>query len=182
MWDNFVQCIAGLDTLELAVEDKRQAWEEKRVNTELQIKALQEQLSKLEQKRRQYSWQQAEGIITGEELLVAHRQIKSEEAILNSQLERLEDFTGQPAPPDKATVEKLADYWRGAIVCELDYASDELRTKFAELFDLYVTIHPMKTKQGYSFALSANIPLEVEGNAVSAYDMLFSPPRGGYRG
>lgn len=42
-------------------------------------------------------------------------------------------------PPDKATFDKLADYWRGDLVGELDYVSDELKAKFAEFFDLYVT-------------------------------------------
>ncbi len=55
----------------------------------------------------------AEGIITDEELLAAHRQLRSEDGILNGQLKRLEEFSGEPSPPDKATFEKLADYWRG---------------------------------------------------------------------
>ena len=177
-----MQCIMGLDTLELYVEDKRQAWEKQKTNIERQKEEVQEQLSKLQQKRRQYSWQQAEGIITEEELLAAHRQLRSEEGILNGQLKRLEDFSGEPSPPDKATFEKLAAYWRGDIVGELDIASDELRANFAELFDLYVTVHPKESSEGYYFDITANIPLEMEGNTVSAYDMVFNPSRGGYRG
>jgi len=172
----------GLDTLELYVEDKRQAWEKQKANIEQQTKEVREQLSKLQQKRRQYSWQQAEGIITEEELLAAHRQLKSEEGILNEQLERLEEFSGEPSPPDRATFERMAAYWRGDIVGELDHASDELRAHFAELFDLYVTIHPNKSSKGYSFDITANIPLEMEGNSISAYDMVFTPSRGGLRG
>jgi len=182
VWDTFVQCIMGLDTLELYVEDKRQAWEKQKANIGRQTEEIREQLSKLQQKRRQYSWQQAEGIITDEELLAAHRQLKSEEGILNGQLNRLEEFSVEPSPPDKATFEKMAAYWRGDIVGELDHASDELRTNFAELFDLYVTVHPKKSSEDYSFDISANIPLEMEGNTVSAYDMVFNPPGGGYRG
>jgi len=130
----------GLDSLELIVDDKRQAWKKQKANMERQIKGVREQLSKLQSKRRQYSWQQAEGIITDEELLAAHRQLRSEEDILNGQLKRLDEFSGEPAPPSKATFEKLADFWRGDLVGELDHASDELRAKFAEFFDLYVTI------------------------------------------
>ena len=179
VWDTFVQCIMGLDTLELAVEDKRQAWEKQKTNIERQIKEVREQLSKLQHKRRQYSWQQAEGIITSEELLAAHRHLRAEDGILNGQLERLEEFSGEPSPPDRATFEKMAAYWRGDIVSELDHASDELRAKFAELFDLYVTVHPKKSSEGYRFDITANIPLGMEGNTVSAYDMVFSPSRGG---
>jgi len=182
VWDTFVQCIMGLDTLELAVEDKRQAWERQKANIERQVKEVREQLSKVQQKRRQYSWQQAEGIITDEELLAAHRQLRSEEDILNGQLKRLEEFNCEPSPPDRATFEGLAAYWRGDIVGELDIATDELRAKFAELFDLYVTIHPEKSSEGYRCDITANIPLEMEGNTVSAYDMVFNPSRGGYRG
>jgi hypothetical protein len=72
VWDTFVQCITGLDALELAIKDKRQAWKAQKANIERQVRGLQEQLNHLQQKRRQYSWQQAEGIRTEEELLAAH--------------------------------------------------------------------------------------------------------------
>jgi len=182
VWDTFVQCIMGLDTLELYVEDKRQAWKKQKAKIGRQTKEVREQLGKLQQKRRQYSWQQAEGIITEEELLAAHRQLKSEEGILNEQLNRLEEFSDEPSPPDKATFERMASLWRGGIVGELDHASDELRANFAELFDLYVTVHPKKSSEDYSFDISANIPLAMEGNSISAYDMVFTPSRGGHRG
>jgi hypothetical protein len=61
VWDTFIQCIMGLDTLELFAEDKRQAWEKQKANMERQIKEVREQLGKLQNKRRQYSWQQAVG-------------------------------------------------------------------------------------------------------------------------
>ena len=76
----------------------------------------------------------------------------------------------------------MAAYWRGDIVGELDIASDKLRAKFAELFDLYVTVHPKTSSEGYRCVITANIPLEVEGNVVSAYDMMFSPSRWELRG
>ena len=68
------------------------------------------------------------------------------------------------------------------MVGELDYASDELKAKFAEFFDLYITVHPKESSKGYSFDITANIPLDMEDNAVSAYDMVFTPSRGGSRG
>ena len=82
-------------------------------------------------------------------------------------------------PPDWSTFKKLAEYWAGAIAFELDQASDDVKARFAEFFDLYVTIHPGSSRDGYHFDLSANIPLEMEGAKPGAYEMVFSPPRGG---
>jgi len=175
VWDTFVECITGIDALELAVKDKRRAWKAQKAKIERQVRGLQEQISRLQQKRRQYSWQQAEGIITDGELRTAHKQLKSEESILNDQMGRLEAFRGEPAPPDRATFKKLAEYWSGDIACELDHAPDNVRARFAELFDLYATICPDSTRDGYHFDLSANIPLEMEGDKPGAYDMVFSP-------
>jgi hypothetical protein len=107
---------------------------------------------------------------------------RSEEDVLSGQLERLEEFSGEPSPPDKATFEKLTAYWRGDLVGELDHVSDELKAKFAEFFDLYIIVHPKESSKGYSFNITANIPLEIEDNTVTAYDMVFTPSRGGYRG
>ncbi len=81
-----------------------------------------------------------------------------------------------------ATFKKLAEYWTGEIASNLDDAPDEVRARFAEMFDLHVTIHPNKSQGGYHFDLSANIPLEMEGHRPGAYDMVFSPSRGGHRG
>jgi len=78
--------------------------------------------------------------------------------------------------------EQLADYWRGSLVCELDNVSDEIRAKFAEFFDLYVTVHPEKFSKGYDFNMTLNVPLEMDGYTANAYDMVFSPPRWGLRG
>jgi DNA invertase Pin-like site-specific DNA recombinase len=182
VWDTFVQCITTLEALELAVKDKRRACKAQKAKIERQFRNLQEQVSRLQQKRRQYSWQQAEGIITEEELLAAHRQINSEESILNAQLRRLEEFRGEPAPPDWATFKKLAEYWTGAIGYELDHTPDDVKARFAELFDLYATIHPNSSHDSYHVDLSANIPLEMEGDKPGAYDMVFSSSRGGLRG
>ena len=172
----------GLDTLELMVEDKRQAWEQQRANMDRQIREVREQLSKLQQKRRQYSWQQAEGIITEEELRTAYKQIQSEESIIKEQLARLEKFKREPAPPDMATFKKIAEYWTCDIASELYNAPDDVRARFAEMFDLHVTIHPNTSRDDYHFDLSANIPLEMEGAKPSGYDTVFSPSRGGQRG
>ena len=146
---------------------------------ERQGRALQEQVDRLQRKKRQYSWQQAEGIITDQELLIAHRQLKSEESVLNTQLGRLEAFRGEPSPPDMATFKKLAEYWSGDIAYELWDARDQVRARLAEFFDLHATIHPDGSRNGYHFDLAANIPLEMEGDKPGAYDMVFSPSRGG---
>ncbi len=67
------------------------------------------------------------------------------------------------------------------MVGELDKAPNEIRAKFAETFDLYVTVHPNKPSNSNHFDITANIPLEMEGNAISTYDVVFSPSRGGQR-
>ena len=64
------------------------------------------------------------------------------------------------------------------MVGELDKAPDEIRAKFAETFDLYVTMHPKESSGSNHFDITTNIPFEMEGDAVSAYDMVFSPSRG----
>ncbi|MBI4188348.1 MAG: hypothetical protein HY529_03975, partial [Chloroflexi bacterium] len=149
VWETFVQCITSFEALELAVKDKRQAWKVQKASMERQVPALQEQIERLQKKKRLYSWQQAEGIITGEELLSVHKQLKSGESVLNEQLARLESFKDEPSPPDMATFKKLAEYWSGDIAHELWDATDEMKTKFAELFDRmlpYVpTAHSMVT-------------------------------------
>jgi len=174
--------LTSFEALELCVKDKRRAWKAQKAKIDRQVSGLQEQINRLQQKRRQYSWQQAEGIITEEELLTACRQIQSEERIINEQLGRLEEFSGEPAPPDMATFKKLAEYWTWEIASELDDVPDDVRARFAEMFDLHVTIHPNTSRHDYHFDLSANIPLEMEGDKPSGYDIVFSPSRGGYRG
>jgi hypothetical protein len=77
-----------------------------------------------------------------EELRTAYKQIQSEESIIKEQLSRLEEFKREPAPPDMATFKKLAEYWTCNIASELYKAQDDVKAKFAELFDLQVTIHP----------------------------------------
>jgi len=182
VWHTFVECLTSFEALELAVKDKRQAWKAQKSSMERQVRGLQEQVDRLQRKKRQYSWQQAEGIITGQELLTVHRQIKSEETVLNTQLDKLEAFNMEPSPLDLATFRKLADYWSGDIAHELWDATDEVKARFAELFDLYATILPDGSRTGYHINLSANIPLEMEGDKPGAYDMVFSPSRGGLRG
>ena len=72
-----------------------------------------------------------------------------------------------------ATFKKLAEYWTDGISSELYYAPDDVRTGFAEMFDLRVTINPNTSRDDYHFDLSANIPLEMEGDKPGAYDMVF---------
>ena len=102
--------MTSFEALELCVKDKRRVWKTQKTKIEGQVGTLNEQLNRLEQKRRQYSWQQAEGIITGEELRKAFRQIQSEESIIKEQLAKLEDFKREPAPPDAATFKRLAEF------------------------------------------------------------------------
>ncbi len=173
-----MECLTSFEALELAVKEKRHAWKTQRARIEQQINMLEEELNRLERKRRLYSWQQAEGIITEEELLIAYKQIKSEESVINEQLSRLEQFKREPAPPDIATLRKLADYWSWEITGELRNTEDDVRARFAETFDLRVTVCPDNQGDGYHLNLSANIPLETEGS-TSAYDIVFSPSRGG---
>ncbi len=182
VWHTFVECMTTFEALELAVKDKRQAWKVQKASIERQVTSLQEQIGRLQQKKRLYSWQQAEGIITDQELLATHRQLKSEESLLNEQLARLEAFKAEPSPLDMATFKKLAEYWSGEIIHELWNATDEVKSKFAELFDLHATIHPDGSLNDYHCNLTANIPLEMEGHDPGAYDMVFTPSRGGHRG
>jgi DNA invertase Pin-like site-specific DNA recombinase len=182
VWHTFVECLTSFEALELAVKDKRQAWKVQKASMERQVLALQEQVERLQQKKRLYSWQQAEGIITDQELLAAHRQLKSEEGVLNDQIDRLETFRNEPSPLDMASFRKMADYWSGDVAHELWDATDEAKARFAELFDLQATILPDGSRTGYHINLSANIPLEMEGDKPGAYDMVFSPSRGGLRG
>jgi DNA invertase Pin-like site-specific DNA recombinase len=174
IWDTFIQCMTSFQALELCIKDKRQAWKTQKEKIGIQVKALEEQISRLEQKRRHYSWQQAEGIINKEELRTAYRQIQSEESLIKEQMVRLEDFNREPEPPDLATFKKLAEFWTIDVISELSGAPDEVKARFAELFDLYATILPDSSRDGYHCNLTANIPLEMEGDKPSGYDMVFS--------
>jgi hypothetical protein len=175
VWDRFVDAITTLDALEIAVKDKRKAWKAQKASMERQVSALDEQLGQLDKKRRLYSWQQAEGIITEVELVAAYKQLKSEEALLRTQIERFVQFKSESPPPDKKTFNALAEYWSGEMAYELIHATDEMRDKFAQLFDLQVTIRPGGSPGGYAMNLYANIPLEATGDKPGAYDMVFSP-------
>jgi hypothetical protein len=52
-------------------------------------------------------------------------------------------------------------------------AEDDVKTKFTEMFDLHATIYPDGSRNGYHVDLTANIPLEMEGDKPGAYDMVF---------
>jgi hypothetical protein len=173
VWETFIDAMTGFDALKLCVRDKRRAWKVQKTKIDRQVKALEEQIRHFEQKRRQYSWQQAEGIISEEELRMAFKQIKSEENLINEQMSRLEQFRREPAPMDMATFKKLAEYWPSEIASNLGKAPDDVKAKFAEMFDLHTTIRPDGSKNGYHVDLMANIPLEMEGDKPGAYDMVF---------
>ncbi len=173
VWDTFIQAMTGFDELELYVRDKRRAWKAQRTKMERQVKVLEEQSRRLEQKRRQYSWQQAEGIISEEELRTVFKQIRSEESIISEQISQLEHFRREPAPMDMATFKKLAEFWPGEIIGNLAKVTDDVRARFAEMFDLHAIIRPDGHPDGYHVDLTANIPLEMEGDKPGAYDMVF---------
>ena len=88
-------------------------------------------------------------------------------------MSRLEQFRREPAPLDIATFKKLAEFWSAEIASNLGNAPDDVRAKFAETFDLNATIHPDGSRNGYHVDLTANIPLEMEGDKPGAYDMVF---------
>jgi hypothetical protein len=72
-----------------------------------------------------------------------------------------------------ATFKKLAKFWPYEIIDNLNDAPDDVRAKFAEMFDPYATIRLDRSHDGYHVDLSANIPLEMEGDKPGAYDMVF---------
>jgi hypothetical protein len=111
---------------------------------------------------------------------MVYKQIKSEENVINEQLNWLEQFKREPALSDITTLKKLTDYWSWEVNSELRDAEDNLRARFAEVFDLRVTVCPDNHGEGHHLNLSAKIPLETEGS-TSAYNMVFGPSRRGYR-
>jgi hypothetical protein len=88
VWDIFAQSLTNVDALELCVKDKWSDWTVQKTKIEGQVKDFEGQISRLEQKRRQYSWQQPEGIISDEELL---RKLKeaNEAYTLSNQMQAL---------------------------------------------------------------------------------------------
>ncbi len=94
-------------------------------------------------------------------------------------MDRLEAFKRETPPLDMASFRRLAEYWSGDIAHDLWKATDEDKARFVELFDLQATILPDKSPKGYHINISANVPLEMEGDRPSAYDMVFSPSGGG---
>jgi hypothetical protein len=173
VWDTFIEAMTSFEALELCIKDKRRAWRVQKAKIERESKALEEHLRHLEQKRRQYSWQQAESIITENELRAAFKQIQSEESVIKEQMSRLEKFRKEPPPMDVATFKKLAEFWPCEIMSNLHDAPDDVRARFAEMFNLYATIRPDGSQDRYHVDLSANIPLEMEGDKPGAYDMVF---------
>jgi DNA invertase Pin-like site-specific DNA recombinase len=173
VWDTFIEAMTSFEALELCIKDKSRVWKKQKAKIERESKVLEEHLRHLEHKRRQYSWQQAEGIITENELRTAFKQIQSEDNVIKEQMSRLEKFRQEPPPIDIATFKKLAEFWPGEIMINLRHAPDDVRARFAEMFDLYATIRPDGSKDGYHIDLSANIPLEMEGDKPGAYDMVF---------
>ncbi len=74
---------------------------------------------------------------------------------------------------DVATFKKLAKFWPLEIMNNLCNAPDDVKARFAEMFDLHAIIRPDGSTNGYHVDLTANIPLEMEGDKPGAYDMVF---------
>ncbi len=74
---------------------------------------------------------------------------------------------------DMATFKKLAEFWPVEIISNLAKATDDVKARFAEMFDLHAIIRPDGLPDGYHVDLTANIPLEMEGDKPGAYDMVF---------
>ena len=74
---------------------------------------------------------------------------------------------------DMATFKKLSEFWPTEIINNLAKATDDVRARFAEMFDLQAIIRPDGPPDGYHVDLTANIPLEMEGDKPGAYDMVF---------
>jgi hypothetical protein len=55
----------------------------------------------------------------------------------------------------------------------LENKAEVVRAKFAEMFEIYATVRPDGSRDGYHVDLSANIPLEMEGDKPGAYDIVF---------
>ena len=108
-----------------------------------------------------------------EELRTVFKRVKAEESIINEQLNRLKQFSREPAPVDMATFKKLAEYWLVEVASKLYSAPEDVKARFAELFDLHATIRPDGSRNGYHVDLTANIPLEMEGDKPGAYQMVF---------
>jgi len=92
-------------------------------------------------------------------------------------MNRLEQFRREPATLDMATFKKLEEYWPVEVASKLYDVPDDVTARFAEMFDLYATIHPDKSLDGYHIDLSANIPLEMDGDKPRGYDIVFSSSR-----
>ena len=70
-----------------------------------------------------------------------------------------------------------------AEVCSIfEVTLEQARADAEEFCQQLIRAGLLKSRDGYHINLSANIPLEMEGDKPGAYDMVFSPSRGGYRG
>jgi len=63
-------------------------------------------------------------------------------------MSRLEQFKREPAPMDMADFNKVAEFWQNMIATNLTDVPDEVKAKFAEMFDLHATILPDGSKNG----------------------------------
>jgi DNA invertase Pin-like site-specific DNA recombinase len=179
VWDLLLANLMHLDIVRLVLEKRRAEWEQEKANIEAQIQKIQEQVDGLHRRRRLYSWQHSEGIIGDREVLDACRGIQTQAALLEKQLGNLRRFLDQPEPPDPATIEEWVKLWPTTLATHYQNVSDEIKCKFAEVFDLTVTIFPGHIPRSYRLQLTANIPLEIEGikESPNSLDIVLPSPR-----
>lgn len=179
VWNLFIANLMHSDMLLLAVVGKRKEWEQQSASIDSQIKEIEKQVSRLQEKRRLYSWQHAEGIITNSELLEINKGMQAEVSLLDKQLSNLRQFLSKPLPPSPEEVRKWLEWWPAVVAANYQDAGDNIKEKFAEVFDITVTIFPGDSLESYRLQLQANIPLEIQGLTESPNTLdivLASPP------
>ena len=179
VWNLLTANLMHSDMLLLAVEGKRKEWEQQKANIDRQVSDIEKQALRLQEKRRLYSWQHAEGIISDKELLGANKGIRGEVELLEKQVADLKQFLDKPAPPDPATLSKWLEWWSAIVATNYQDVSDDIKEKFAEAFDLSVTIFPGDSPQSYRLQLIANISLEIESiiESPDSLEMVLASPQ-----
>lgn len=181
-WLLLMANLLHVDTLFPQLERRRVEWQKQRADIEKQIEDLRNQTSKLHEKRRLLSWQHSERVISDQELLDAMKGIWAEAELLDKRLSDLKQFLQEPAPLDPAMVgPQLKEAMSYLIAMQYETATDETKDKFAELYNLKVTIFPADSPQSYRLQLTASIPLDVVGivEGSQSAQMVFTSSRGG---
>jgi DNA invertase Pin-like site-specific DNA recombinase len=181
VWILLMSNLMNLDVLLLAVVAKQRDWESKRIGIERQLQEIEVLADKLHQQRRLFSWQHAQGVISDKELLDTTKDIQARAGLLEKQLNNLQQFLKEPAPPDPAKIKEWMRWWPAAIAVNYETASDDVKEKLAEALGLTVTVFPADSPSpdSYRLQLTANIPLDTEGiiETPNKLQMVFTPPQ-----